>query len=149
MSRHNSLPKFSSARTFFLLFFLFTVSVFSWNMYTENDISKRVYKAGSDDMDLASATTTVLIPKLDTVLYDKKMLQLANLPPLRVHASSSTSTLLIPATSSALWPVKTAYPSPEPRCSCHTWPGSRRPMLPRETSGKPASRPRLGWTRRS
>ena len=80
-------------------------------MYTENNISKRVYKAGSDDTDLTGTTTPVVTKKLDTDLYDKKMLQLANLPPLRVNASSSTSTLLIAATSSALWPVKTVYPN--------------------------------------
>jgi hypothetical protein len=111
MSRQSSTSKSSSVRMLVLVFFLCSVSFFGWKIYSENDISKRVYKAGVDDIDTTGTTTPVIIKKLDTALYDKKMLQLANLPPIQVNASSSTSTLFIAATSSALWPVKAVYPN--------------------------------------
>lgn len=108
----------SQTRAVLLFLFLITVLFFGWKTYHENRYSERTYaaRATSTRQTTASSTfvstasTTPILAPLDIVLYNKKLLALANLPPIKVHATSSTSTILIPATSSILWPVKTTYP---------------------------------------
>lgn len=49
-------------------------------------------------------------PKLDTELYDRKLIELANMPVIVVATSSATSTVTS-AAKAPLWPVKTVYPN--------------------------------------
>ncbi len=51
---------------------------------------------------------TPSLPPFDTVLYDRKMLALAN---YKVSTSTATSTLSSTSTKVNLWPIKTAYPN--------------------------------------
>lgn len=110
MANRSNPSSFSSTRTFLLLFFLCSVLAFSWKIYSENGLSQRLYTAERDTKKATSTTMSIEPKVLDRALYDAKMLQLANLPPIRISSTSSTSTILIPATSSLFWPVKTVYP---------------------------------------
>jgi hypothetical protein len=58
---------------------------------------------------LSTATSTQPLPPLDIAAYNKKLLQLANLPTSTIRNASSTasSTRALPT---PLWPVKTVYP---------------------------------------
>ncbi|MDB5238120.1 MAG: hypothetical protein JWM46_390 [Candidatus Kaiserbacteria bacterium] len=56
------------------------------------------------DSSWATTTPVVTLPKLDTVAYDKKMLQLANNGTTTLATSTATST------KKTLWPVKAPYP---------------------------------------
>ena len=60
------------------------------------------------------APTLPQLPPLDTALYDKLMLQVANVPvlPTLPASSTKTSTTPAPAPKPSKWPVKTAYPLP-------------------------------------
>lgn len=62
-------------------------------------------------------TTTVPLPTLDTVAYDAKLLQIANLTTIehvttiRGTSSTPTSTVITTSTIPVGWPVKTIYPN--------------------------------------
>ncbi len=60
------------------------------------------------------ASIPVPTPVLDTVLYDKKMLQIANLPPpppVVAQANPQAAPTVQPVAKPSLWPVKAAYPN--------------------------------------
>lgn len=61
--------------------------------------------------DIIFMPEVVVIQKLDTDLYDTKMLQLANIPSLEVGTTSSTTILLEKKVNSSLWPVRSEYPN--------------------------------------
>ena len=84
-------------------------------------------KVESAVVDALPATSTVpaapVVPVLDKVAYDAKMLQLANIPPVKIATSSVKTGTSTTATSTAtstkpvikpvvpsLWPAKTVYP---------------------------------------
>jgi hypothetical protein len=89
----------------FALFF-----VFEYNK--EAGIEKYVREEAS------IATSTIVTPEpphvLDKEAYDKKMLELANNPPVRIATSTTASTTTstsTPPRPKTLWPAKTVYPN--------------------------------------
>lgn len=94
-----------------VLFLLFPEFFSSGSSYTRNDeISKPIKQE----------TKPVIVQKLDTVLYDKKMEELANNPPPKPPVSKITkdpktgkeiTTIIEPKPVIHLWPVKAVYPN--------------------------------------
>lgn len=111
MTYRKNSPEVSPVRAFILILFLVAVLFLGWKTYSENGLSQKIEFTNDADMAVEAEATSSPARVLDTALYDKKMLQLANLPPIKINATSSTSTLFIEATTSALWPVKTVYPN--------------------------------------
>jgi hypothetical protein len=97
----------NSPKQIFLIFFLIFILVMFFVYSKKMGVEK--YERSS----FASTTKAEAVkesPKvLDTVLYDKKLEQLANNPITPVATSSATSTP--PKPKKYLWPVKTVYPN--------------------------------------
>lgn len=114
-SRKAEKSNTSPSRSIVLLFFLIVIFSFGFWTHSKNEISERTFNRNATSTEKITDTekpVAIVIPVLDKALYDKKMLLLANLPPIKVQATSSTSTIFIPATSSPLWPVKNlVYPN--------------------------------------
>ena len=112
-SKQKNSSEVSPARAVLLLIFLVCMVFFAGKVYLDNRMSERVYDSKHTTSTTQELATTTQVRLLDKALYDTKVLLLANLPPIAVasSASSSTSTpVFIAATSSDGWPVKTAYP---------------------------------------
>lgn len=61
--------------------------------------------------DIIFVPEVVVIPKLDTDLYDTKMFQIANIPILEFGTTSSTTILIEKKVGPSLWPVHSEYPN--------------------------------------
>lgn len=92
------------------LFISFIICVILFLQYSK--------KAGTERYERnESATTTQSTPTkpsrtLDIQVYDRKMEELANNPPIKVATSTATSTSIATTTPvKRLWPAKTAYPN--------------------------------------
>ncbi len=109
-------------KNIFFWFFLFATSAIAFSfwggevLYQKNDeITKTIEKL---------QPVSVSLPPLDTVLYDKKLMEIANNPPLKIIyqtisiknkdgklVKSKVALDPQPVPPPALWPVKTVYPN--------------------------------------
>lgn len=95
----------------FVAFFFIGISTLGYVFFLQKKEIKHVSHLEHvlmEEKDTIFVPEVLVIPKLDTDAYDKKMLQLANTPVLK---TATTSTTTIVATASTLWPVKTVYPN--------------------------------------
>lgn len=98
---------------FFLVFFFIGTFILGYVFFLQKEDMEsipRLEYVSIEKKDTVFLSEVVVIPKLDTYLYDKKMLQLANTPVLKIATTSST-TILLTDIKQKLWPVKTVYPN--------------------------------------
>lgn len=122
VSKKQNTPEQSPVRSLILLGFLACIFFLGWKTYHDNKSSERMYSRNevtqSSFFASTTATTTAPVFELDRLAYDAKILQLANLLPIKVITHSTTTaniatttTTFIAATSSKGWPVKAVYPN--------------------------------------
>jgi hypothetical protein len=93
-----SLTLFCIASVFFVYFSFFGGGKISYERGVET--SKPVKKI-----------VVPTFPPLDKDAYDRKLLQIANLPPAPVPKEGESPTVPAPTSPPSLWPVKTVYPN--------------------------------------
>lgn len=102
------MKKTSSPQSIILLFFLMFVATMFFVFAKKNSIEKYdKYEKDIPDIIVKEEVIQEVIPKLDTMLYDEKMNQLANNPVIALSTSTATSTPI----KKSPWPVKTVYPN--------------------------------------
>ncbi len=102
------MKKTSSPQSVILLiFFIFVIAAFL-AFANKGGVEKYdKYEIDVPHVEAEEELKQEVVLKLDTVLYDKKMNQLANNPVIPVSTSTATSTPV----KKLLWPVKTVYPN--------------------------------------
>jgi len=92
--------------------FLGVVAVLGFVFMLEKKEKKEIAIEKDSDAPLVVAVKPKMpiILSLDTDAYDKKMLQLANIPVLKIATTSSTTSIVVDP-KPQLWPVKTVYPN--------------------------------------
>lgn len=96
----------------FAIFFFGAIFVSGYMLFLQKkymEQTSRLKPASIEKKDIIFNAKIEIVPKIDTDLYDKKMLQLANIPILNISTTSSTTALLVDS-KQKLWPVKTVYP---------------------------------------
>lgn len=112
----------SHTRLVVLLIFLICIMFFSWHVYSANKKSERLYikNATTTDEGVEASSSPMLSQEIDKADYDRRMLALANLSPIKIATttfvsatSTATTTVMVTvkATSSDGWPVKAVYPN--------------------------------------
>ncbi|MBI3231889.1 MAG: hypothetical protein HYZ51_02295 [Candidatus Doudnabacteria bacterium] len=95
-----------------ILWLVLGLAVLAWGLIYYSTTIERPVKKSPPEVKSVDLRLTPPPPQLDFAAYDKKLLEIANLPTTAsTTASSAKPSLSLPAGGFSGWPVKTVYPN--------------------------------------